>query len=299
MLGFCILAPMGDAVAKLLGERMPLGVVLFARFAIQALILLPFLIWGGRAWRMSGKVLSISVLRTVLHIFGIGLMFAALKVLPLADAVAIVFVMPMVLLLFGWLFLHETVGPRRVVAVVAGFVGTLMVIQPAFADVGWAAFLPLGVAVNFAVFILLTRRIAAVTDPIGLQAVSGGMATVLLLPVLFLHGQVAGLDAAPLLDWGLLAGIGIVGSLSHLLMVWSLRHAPAATLAPMQYLEIPIAVLIGVVLWNERPDGLAAIGIAVTCAAGLWIIWLERQSEARKARMPVPGPAPQGTVAAE
>ena len=112
------------------------------------------------------------------------MMVSALKYLPLADAIAIAFVMPFILLLMGRFILHEQVGRRRLIAAIVGFVGTLLVVQPSFAQVGWAALLPLGVALNFALFMLITRQIARETDPIGLQAVSGVVASLLLLPTL-------------------------------------------------------------------------------------------------------------------
>ena len=101
MLGFCLVAPMGDAVAKLLGESIPLGQLLLVRFGVQAIILIP-LVWATRrAWRMRGRVLRLTFVRTLLHIIGIGAMFTALQYLPLADAVAIAFVMPFIMLLLG------------------------------------------------------------------------------------------------------------------------------------------------------------------------------------------------------
>ncbi len=280
MLGFCVLAPLGDALAKLLGELVPLGLAVFLRFAVQAVMLIPVVWFGGRAWRMRGRVLGIVVLRTVLHIFGIGLMFTALQFLPLADAVAIIFVMPFLMLALGFFFLGEEVGPRRLWAAGAGFAGTLLVVQPSFAAVGWPALLPLGVAVNFACFMLLTRQIAKETDPVGMQMVSGWIAVALLTP-LVIWGPGSGIaalavPALPTSSWGLLIAIGVVGSVSHLLMVWSLRYAPAATLAPMQYLEIPVAVVIGWAIWRDLPNGLAMVGIAITMAAGLYIILRER-----------------------
>src|SRR6056297_2650699 len=92
MLGFCIVAPMGDALAKILGERVPLGQLLTIRFAVQAILLIPLVWLTGRHWRMRGRVLRLTLLRTLLHIVGIGAMFTALKYLPLADAIAIAFV---------------------------------------------------------------------------------------------------------------------------------------------------------------------------------------------------------------
>ncbi|MDG1128182.1 DMT family transporter [Seohaeicola saemankumensis] len=291
MLGFCAVAPLADALAKILGETVPLLMAVFARFAVQALVLAPLVLTTGRVWRLRGRMLRLVILRTALHIAGITLMFSALKYLALADAIAIAFVMPFVLLLLGHTILGEEVGPRRLIACIVGFIGTLLVIQPSFAEVGWPALLPVGVAVVFAAFILVTRLVARDTDPIGLQAVSGIMASCVLLPVLLIFG---GVDTGPAAlrlvipsgqDWALLIGVGLLGTVGHLLMTWSLRFAPSATLAPMQYLEIPFATLIGWLIWRDLPDGLAALGITVTVASGLYIVLRERQlSSASAAR---------------
>ncbi|WP_415920044.1 DMT family transporter [Tateyamaria sp. SN6-1] len=292
MLGFCVVAPMGDAVAKLLGQSVALGQLLFIRFAVQAAVLIP-LVWATRRmWRMRGRVLRLTILRTVLHIFGIGAMFSALQYLPLADAVAIAFVMPFLMLLLGKFVLGEEVGSRRLWACVVGFIGTLMVVQPSFAEVGWPALLPLVVAVNFSVFMLVTRQIARETDPVGLQAVSGVMAVIIMGPLLLLT-QSSGIDALVLktpdtVEWSLLLAIGLLGTLAHLLMTWSLRYAPSATLAPMQYLEIPVATVIGLIVFSDFPNGLALVGICVTIAAGLYIVLRERAIARLEARAPAP-----------
>ena len=196
MLGFCVVAPMGDAVAKLLGQSVPLGQILLIRFAVQVLVLVPLVLLTGRLWRMRGRVLALTALRTLLHIVAIGAMFTALKYLPLADAVAIAFVMPFLMLLLGRFVLNEEVGGRRIAACIVGFIGTLLVIQPSFAEVGWPALLPLVVAVMFSLFMLVTRQIARDTDPVGLQAVSGVMAVAVLLPAVLI-GQAAKASPQP------------------------------------------------------------------------------------------------------
>ncbi|MDC1223413.1 DMT family transporter [Ascidiaceihabitans sp.] len=280
MLGFCGVAPMGDAVAKILGQSIPLGQLLLVRFAVQAIILIP-MVWATKlVWRMNGWVLKLALLRTVLHIFGIGAMFTALQYLPLADAVAIAFVMPFIMLLLGKYILGEDVGARRLIACIVGFIGTLLVVQPSFANVGWPALLPMVVAVNFSFFMLITRQIAKETNPIGLQAVSGVMAVSIMVPALAITAGM-GIDALTLIaptgfEWSMLGAIGVLGTLAHLLMTWSLRYAPSATLAPMQYLEIPIATVIGFWVFKDLPNGLAAVGIAITIAAGVYIILRER-----------------------
>ncbi|MCL3882379.1 DMT family transporter [Marivita sp. GX14005] len=295
MLGFCIAAPVGDALAKILSERVSLGQLLLVRFAVQALVLVPIVAVTGRAWRMSPSVFAVTFLRTLMLILGIGMMVTALYYLPLADAVAIAFVMPFMMLVLGHYVLKEEVGSRRLIACAVGFAGTLLVVQPSFQQVGWPALLPLGVALNFSLFMLITRQIAKQTDPIGLQAVSGVMAVVLIAPVLFVlpHPPVPALEwnAAPgLTSWALLGAIGLSGTTAHLLMTWSLRYAPSATLAPMQYLEIPIATVIGFAVFGDLPNTLATIGISITIASGLYIVLREQATSRRTAPEPIATP---------
>ncbi|GHG90614.1 DMT family transporter [Pseudodonghicola xiamenensis] len=293
MLLFCVIAPMGDAVAKLLGGHVPLGQLLLARFATQSILLLPIVAQSGRLWRMSPRIFWLMVLRTLLHMSGIGFMFSALRFLPLADATAIAFVMPFLMLLLGKFVLHEEVGFRRLAACAVGFGGTLLVIQPSFASVGWPALLPLGVAVVFSLFMLVTRQLAKDTDPIGLQAISGVIACAIMLPVLLIGQsndiEILSLVAPNLGDWLRLLAIGVLGTAAHLVMTWSLRYAPAATLAPMQYLEIPVATFVGWVIFHDLPNDEAAIGILITIAAGLYIVLRERamaRAMARAAKSP-------------
>jgi drug/metabolite transporter (DMT)-like permease len=139
--------------------------------------------------------------------------------------------------------------------------------------------LPLLVAVVFALFMLVTRQIAKDVDPMAMQAVSGLMASGLLGALLIL-GSGLHADLGVVMPNGtegmLLIMIGVVGTVAHLLMTWSLRYAPSATLAPMQYLEIPIATLVGWMIFADLPNGLAALGITITMASGLYIVLRER-----------------------
>lgn len=280
MLLFCLLAPLADSTAKLIGAQVALLSVVTLRFAAQVAILLP-IVWGtGRSLRLPARAWRLSLMRTLLHIVGIALMFLALRHLPLAEAIAIAYVMPFILLLLGWRFLGEEVGIRRLAACVVGFTGTLMVVQPSFADVGAPALLPLAVAVVFALFVLVTRQVAQLADPIELQALNGLIALALLLPAVALGAVFDGAPALPPLSrgdlWGLMAAGGALGTLAHLVMTWALRFAPSATLAPVQYLEIPVATLIGLAIFGDFPNGLALAGIAVTMTAGLYIVFRER-----------------------
>jgi drug/metabolite transporter (DMT)-like permease len=276
MAGFCVLAPVHDALAKLVGDTVSLGLLVAVRYGIQALVLVPFCLLTARPLGLGPRLLRLAALRTVFHVAALGTFFAALRYLPLADAVAIVFVMPFILLLLGRLVLEEEVGPHRLAACAVGFVGILMVIQPSFAAVGAPALLPLATALLFSLFMLVTRRIAQEADPVTLQGVSGAMATLVLLPL----AAVLPAAAAPVSgsDWLILLVMGVLGTVAHLLMTWSLRFAPSATLAPMQYLEIPFTTLLGWLVFGDLPNGVAALGIAVTVAAGLYVIHREHRA---------------------
>ena len=101
MLGFCVLAPLGDGLAKYIGTAVPLAILLLVRFGAQVILLAPVVaVWGLR-WQYSGRVLRLVVYRTLLHIAGIGMMFLSLRFLPLAEAIAIAFVMPFIMPLLG------------------------------------------------------------------------------------------------------------------------------------------------------------------------------------------------------
>jgi len=285
MLAFCTIVPISDAIAKLLGESVPLLIVILARFSISLISLLPYCWWAGISLRPpKGKRLVIWA-RSLLHLLGIGTMFTALQYLPLADAIAIAFVMPFISLLLGHFVLGEAVGPHRIGACVVGFVGTLFVIQPNFAEVGWPALLPLSTALVFALFMLMTRQVAKEVDPIALQTIGGAQSMLLMIPAFLVFPPMEGFLAITGWEWSLLLIMGLIGTFAHLLMTWSLRFAPSATLAPMQYVEIPISTFVGYLVFKDLPNGLAALGICISIAAGLYIILRERRLSADQSKL--------------
>ncbi len=288
MVGFCLIIPMADAFAKLAGTLLPLAVLLLARLLCQGAIMTG-LVWAeGKTLRLSRRVFRLTVLRALLNLAGLGAIYASFRVLPLADAIAIAYVMPFILFFLGHHFMGEDVGLRRVLAALAGFAGTLLVIQPSFVEVGFQALLPVVAAFVFAVFILVTRVVAKEADAGALQAVSGWLGAGFLL-VMMAVGAALGIEdlkfAWPTTEgWMYLAGIGVFGTLAHLLMVQSLANAPSSTVAPIQYLEIPVAAGLGWLIFNEFPNGMALLGIAIILCAGLYILRREQVVAAQAER---------------
>lgn len=281
MLCFCAIVPLSDGLAKLLGDTIPLIQLLLVRFTAQWILLLPVILATARPMRTSRRIAWLIALRTTYFMVGMAAMFTALRFLPLADAVAIAFVAPVILLLLGRFVLDEHVGPRRLTACVVGFGGTLLVIQPSFEHVGWPALLPVVVAVVLALYMLVSRQLAKDYDPLSLQATTGMMATAFLVLVFFIDGgrtAALQLKIPDFADGLLLVALGVVGTVAHVLMTWSLRYAPSATLAPMQYLEIPFTTLVGWLFFHDLPGGVAALGIVIIVASGLYIVYRERRT---------------------
>lgn len=296
MLAFCIVIPLSDGFAKMATDSLPVLQIVAMRFVLGSILVLP-IVWGtGRSLRLPPGTLGPAVARTACHVGAFVALLAALVHLPLAETMAIVFIQPFLMLLLGWALMGETVGPRRLAACVGGFAGTLMVIQPSFAQAGWVVVLPLLTAVGFTGFMLFTRRIAKACDPLALQAISGLLALPMLAPLLIL-GPVLGLpELAPVWPdargWTLMWAIAGFATVAHLLMTVALRLAPAATLAPIQYMELPVTVAVGWWLFRDFPDGLALTGIAVIGAAGLYMVHRERQLGQAAALSPAARPVP-------
>ena len=280
MLGFCLTAPLLDVAAKLASATVPIGQITAARFILQCVLVAPFIWAMGVSLRVpKGHFLAL-VARALLLLVATFCFIAAIRVMPLADALAIVFVVPFIVLLVGKFYLGEDVGPRRVGAALVGFLGVLFVIQPSFAVFGAIAIFPLGTAVAFACYILLTRSLSRRMHPVGLQFHTGLIASLFCVPVL-LFAQGSGSDLFdPVwpsnMAWVWLLGVGFFATVSHMMMTYALSFAPSATLAPLQYFELPVATLFGFIVFDDFPNALSLIGIGIIIGAGLYMIHRER-----------------------
>lgn len=186
MLGFCLTAPLLDVAAKRASSSVPVGQITAARFVLQCALMALFLWVMGLPWRVARKEWLVLMFRAVLLLVSTFCFIAAIRVMPLADALAIVFVASFIVLLVGKFYLGEDVGPRRAGAALIGFVGVLLVIQPSFAAFGAVALFPLGTAVGFALYILVTRGLSRRIHPVTLQFFTGLIASLFCLPVIFL-----------------------------------------------------------------------------------------------------------------
>ena len=292
MIAFCTIAPLIDVASKLAAQQVPVGVVTLGRFVVQAALMAPIILFMRLDWRLSRRAFWLNLARAAVSVGSTYTFVAAVKVMPVADALAIVFVEPFIILLIGKLVMAEQVGSRRLAASVVGFVGALFVIQPSFAVFGPVALYPLGTAFFFALYILLTRALSRHMHPVTMQMHTALAATALCLPLLALgtaFGEPSLSLVAPRgLFWLWVFGVGLAATVSHMAMTYALKFAPSATLAPLHYLEIVTATLFGYLVFGDFPNLFTWAGIAIIVASGLYIIHRERLG-ARQAR-PVPRP---------
>ena len=266
-----------DAIVKYLGLRYSVPLLVWARWAVPAVLIVALL----------GPKLCFDLLRTPrlkLHVVrGAVLMlsslcfFAALKVLPLADATGLNYLTPvLVTVMAGW-FLREQITRTRWMFVVVGFVGMLLILQPGIAMLQSASLFALCAAAFNATFQILTRKlagedlIALIFDPSLVGAVPMSLA------VPFFRDEFSYLTS---LDALLFLAIGVLGLLGHFLYIQAFQRATASTIAPCTYTQLVWATLAGWLVFGALPHRVALIGMLVIAASAVVLTCYERRRAA-------------------
>lgn len=275
------LLPAQDSVAKFLSSDISPGQITWVRLLLQSLLTLPVLV-AVQGWRgIVPNRLWPNVLRGALMALASMFYFIALKFMPLADALAILFIQPFILTILAAVVEKEHVGWRRSLAVAAGFVGVLIVVQPSWDVFGPVSLVPAAGGTLFAVYILLNRRMSRFDTPLTMQFTSG-LAGVLVLTLVLAAGGLGGVpEMMPsAFGWheaGLLLLMGIFGTGGHLLLVYAGRLAPSSLIAPMQYVEIVFAVIFGYLVFGDFPSPVKWLGIAIIVGSGAYVFWRENR----------------------
>ena len=297
MVGFCILAPLLDASSKLATDAIPVGQITAARFVFQGLCMVPVFLLMRLDWRASRRDLVLLAARAFCLMLSTYSFVAAVQYMPIADAIAIVFVMPFMLMFLGKVIFGNPIGARRIYASAVGFAGALLVIQPSLQNYGLVALFPLGCALAFSFYEMATQAMSNRVHPVTMQLHTSIAGSLLCLPILWLaHGSgLAEFDPVmpDALNWLWLFGVGFWAAVSHLCMTVAMKYAPAATLAPLHYLELPMAVFLGFAIWGDFPNALTWAGIVLIVGSGLYIISHEHRSSQRH---PMPQPLPNEAI---
>jgi len=260
------LAPFGDAIAKYLSAAIPVLELSWARFALPGLAfgavvafrLGPGALWPARPALHLGRGLALYLAAT--------LFFFAIARMPLADALALLFVAPLVTTAVAPFALGERVGARRWAAVAVGFGGALVVLRPGLGVIQPAAPMALAAGVLFGLYLAASRAVARATPAlvnIAHTVLTGAVLSSLVLPFVWVAPSAA--------DLVLMAAIGLAAMAANVALVRAFEFAPAATLAPLAYLEIVMATVLGLVWFGDFPDGWTWVGIAVIIGSGVTV----------------------------
>ena len=289
-LGGEVILTMNDLAIKFLSGSYALHQVILIRAVIGMAIVLAVI-------RVSGTGFAqLRTRRPYAHLFKVFILmisnvtyFLGLAALPLADAVAIAFIAPVLVTLMSAVILREHVGPRRWAAVAVGMVGVVILVRPGAGVIQPAAILVLISAACYAGSHMMTRamRVTESAMTMAFFVQTGFIIVSLGMGFWVGDGHLAGSSDASLAflfrpwvipaasDWWAFFGTGLSISIGGMMTAQAYRTNEAALVAPFEYLGMPMAIFWGVVVFGTWPDQTAWIGIALICGAGLYTLWRE------------------------
>ncbi len=283
---FSLSIPIVATSVKILGQTMVIPQITWTRFLLQVLIIATLIAATTRDFaKPLPRPLWPLVVRGIVITLGSGLFYAALSLLPLAEATAILFIQPLILTGLAAVFLGERVGLLRWSAVIIGFTGAFIIIGPNFDNLGWAALLPVAAAICFAVASLITRFWAATAGAMMFQFITA-VTAITVLTAIMLIGVSSGIDLLTprwpsTTEIYLLLFAGVGSTITNLMLVQAFRVAPPSALAPFFYLEIVGATLLGMIVFAHLPGTTTIVGALIVIGAGLFVWHRETRAQTK------------------
>lgn len=267
------LFPVMNGFVKLLAETYPPTQIVWFRIVVHlGLVALVFTPHMGLDLFRTQRI-GLQVVSSVMMLLSTVFFFSAVKYVGVAEAVSVSFVGPLAVVLLAWPLLGERITMMRIIAVVVGFAGVLVVIRPGSAVFQWASVLLLGSAISYAVYQIVIRRLAGVDHPatsIFYSVLLGAILLSLLVPFVWTTPKTW-------IDWLLLLSLGAMGGLGHYCVARALAYASANFIAPFNYFQIIGSVIVGYLMFAEVPDLYTWLGAVLIIGAGL-LVTLQVQS---------------------
>ena len=268
-IGFFVLM---DTIAKYLSQWYPVPGIVWARYVINLGILLAWLAARGELGRIRTARPGIQLARGCLLASATFLYFTSLSVLPLADAAAISFVLPLFVAVLAVPMLGERLDGPRTIAIFIGLAGALVIVRPGTDVFTPYALLPVAMAACNALYQVLTRKIAGEEHPLTSLVWGAIVGAVLLSAVAPIYWKTPDVGW----HWVLLGIIGLLASIGHYLLIRAYDYAGATLLAPYSYTVMVWAVLLGFLVFGQLPDRWSVGGMAVIIASGMFLASRQR-----------------------
>jgi len=261
-----VMLPIMDGFAKYLSSTIPVLQITWSRYFFTVIIVLPvMLIFFRKNFKWTEKP-QLQLIRGLLLFCANILFFYSISVISLAKALTLAFVAPLIVTILSPMLLGENVGLRRWVAVITGFIGSLIVIRPGFVEVNLASIAALGTGVLYGFYLIVTRKLHNSDHPLLtllLTGVVGAIIGSLIMPSVWIQPTIN--------EWYMMFALGFFASLGHLFLILSLKYADASKLAPFGYFEIITNIIIGYYFFNHFPDNWTFFGLFVIISSGIYI----------------------------
>lgn len=261
-----------DACAKWLNQREPAMQTVAVRYVGAFLLTAGFLNPRTRPGIARTAHPWLQVLRGASLLTASALSYSALRTLPMTVVTSITFAAPLAVALLAGPILGEKIGPRRVVAVIVGFAGVLVITRPGTAGFQPAMGFALVAAGCNAIYFLLTRYLSRSDAPQTTHFYTGLTTSLAAAPL----GALVWQKPASLQVWLVMVLISSLGAGSHWLLILAHQRAPASVLSPFFYAQLLFAVVIGAILFGNFPDGPTLIGGGIVIGSGLYLLYRER-----------------------
>lgn len=271
MLGFAI----EDMFIKLLAAALPVGQIIGTLGAGGAAVFAVVVLAQGKPLFDRAMLRGPVLLRNLAELVGTLGFVTAIALIPLSTASAILQATPLVVTLGAALFLGEPVGWRRWSAILVGFLGVLIIIRPGFEGFDWLSLFALQGVLGLAVRDLATRRVGRDTSTMQLSF----LAFLTLVPAAAILLWVADtpLVVPNPLSWGWLVASVLVGAVAYYGIVAAMRVGEISFVTPFRYTRLLFALAVGMVVFNERPDGWTLLGAVIIVTSGIYTLWRERR----------------------
>ncbi|MFC5387652.1 DMT family transporter [Aquamicrobium segne] len=269
-----LLVPTLDGIAKMLSASYSPLLISWARYAFSCIFVLPWaLLHRGRNF-LPREELPAHALRTFFAAASMCCFFMAISFSPMADVTSAYFVGPIIAALLSVFILGEALTARKLAALVFGFIGALIIVNPAG---GLNIGLLLGATAGgfFALYAITTRQASRASDPVSTLAFQCLFGTFILAPLAIWQWSLPSMD-----QLYLLFVMGAISAACHFMTISAFRHAEASLLAPLAYLELLSSVAVGYLMFNDLPGPRIGIGAMLIVAGGLILVQRRKMLQA-------------------
>ncbi|PHQ68700.1 MAG: EamA family transporter [Sneathiella sp.] len=261
-----------DTIVKYAAETYPPMQVVWARYFFHTLLMTLILLPSQGLKLIKTSRLKIQIVRSMLLLGATICFFTALKYVPLGDAGAVSTTAPLFVIFFSVILLKEKISFRRWVAVAVGFAGAMVILRPGMTEAHPALLLVLGTSVFYSLYQIATRFLAGLDSSVTTlfyTALVGSVVMSAVVPFFWVTPDLMG--------WLMLALIGLIGGVSHFIMIRAFTYTTASTAAPFQYTQLIWTIVFGYFAFGDFPDNLTIVDASIIVASGLYILYRERR----------------------